>query len=182
MNLNLDVEHPLQGPVPPHEVEAAVLELSQTQNQVLTYQHTAKRKTPQKEICGCPRFIVYRTLVRSILEFAGERSTYFKQKLIMHIVILSLLLCPELILKHTVVGGGGGQRWKLCRKLGRSFPVGLGTSSRILRGSPMVFVLSRNLTVTYAPPLRKEGSSLAKYLNCSGKRGKMTHRWQADKF
>ena len=42
------------------------------------------------------------------------------------------------------------ERWKLCRKLGRSFPVGLGTSSRILRGSPMVFVLSRNFAVTYA--------------------------------
>ena len=42
------------------------------------------------------------------------------------------------------------QRWKLCGKLGRSFPVGLGTSSRILRGSPMVFVLSRNFAVTYA--------------------------------
>ena len=42
------------------------------------------------------------------------------------------------------------QRWKLCRKLGRSFPVGLGTSSRILRGSPVFFVLSRNFAVTYA--------------------------------
>ena len=41
------------------------------------------------------------------------------------------------------------QRWKLCGKLGRSFPVGLGTSSRILRGSLMVFVLSRNFAVTY---------------------------------
>ena len=38
----------------------------------------------------------------------------------------------------------------MCRKLGRSFPVGLGTSSRILRGSPAVFVLSRNFAVTYA--------------------------------
>ena len=47
-------------------------------------------------------------------------------------------------------GGTNGQRWKLCRKLGRSFPVGLGTSSRILRGSPTVFVLSRNFAVTYA--------------------------------
>ena len=43
-----------------------------------------------------------------------------------------------------------GQRWKLCRKLGRSFPVGLGTSSRILRGSPAVFVLSRNFAVNCA--------------------------------
>ena len=42
------------------------------------------------------------------------------------------------------------QRWKLCRKLGRSFPVGLGTSSRILRGSPAVFVLSRNFAVNCA--------------------------------
>ena len=42
------------------------------------------------------------------------------------------------------------QRGKLCGKLGRSFPVGLGTSSRILRGSPAVFVLSRNFAVTYA--------------------------------
>ena len=44
----------------------------------------------------------------------------------------------------------GGQSWKLCRKLGRSFPVGLGTSSRILRGSPAVFVLSRNFAVNCA--------------------------------
>ena len=44
----------------------------------------------------------------------------------------------------------GQQRCKLCRKLGRSFPVGLGTSSRILRGSPAVFVLSRNFAVTCA--------------------------------
>ena len=42
------------------------------------------------------------------------------------------------------------QRGKLCGKLGRSFPVGLGTSSRILRGSPAVFLLSRNFAVTYA--------------------------------
>ena len=48
------------------------------------------------------------------------------------------------------LGERGEQRWKLCGKLGRSFPVGLGTSSRILRGSPMVFVLSRNFAVTYA--------------------------------
>ena len=41
------------------------------------------------------------------------------------------------------------QRCKLCRKLGRSFPVGLGTSSRILRGSPVIFVLSSNFAVTY---------------------------------
>ena len=46
--------------------------------------------------------------------------------------------------------GWVSQRWKLCRKLGRSFPVGLGTSSRILRGSPVFFVLSRNFAVTYA--------------------------------
>ena len=45
---------------------------------------------------------------------------------------------------------GTEQRWKLCRKLGRSFPVGLGTSSRILRGSPAVFVLSRNFAVNCA--------------------------------
>ena len=32
------------------------------------------------------------------------------------------------------------QRCKLCRKLGRSFQVGLGTSSRILRGSPAFFL------------------------------------------
>ena len=38
-------------------------------------------------------------------------------------------------------------RCKLFRQLGRC-PVGLGTSSRILRGSPVVFVLSRNFTVT----------------------------------
>ena len=31
------------------------------------------------------------------------------------------------------------QTWKLCWKLGRSCPVGLGTSSRILRGSPELF-------------------------------------------
>ena len=37
----------------------------------------------------------------------------------------------------------------MCGKLGRSFPVGLGASSRILRGSPMVFFLSRNFAVTY---------------------------------
>ena len=40
---------------------------------------------------------------------------------------------------------------KLCGKLGRSFLIGLRTSSRILRGSPRVFVLSRNFAVTYAP-------------------------------
>ena len=45
---------------------------------------------------------------------------------------------------------GHDQRCKLCRKLGRSFPVGLGTSSRILRGSPAVFVLSRNFAVNCA--------------------------------
>ena len=43
----------------------------------------------------------------------------------------------------------GWQRCKLCGKLGRSCPVGLGTSSRILRGSPAFFVLSRNFAVTY---------------------------------
>ena len=42
------------------------------------------------------------------------------------------------------------QRGKLCGKLGRSFQEGLGTSRRILRGSPAVFVLSRNFAVTYA--------------------------------
>ena len=42
------------------------------------------------------------------------------------------------------------QRWKLCGKLGRGCPVGLGTSSRILRGSPAFFVLSSNFAVTYA--------------------------------
>ena len=46
--------------------------------------------------------------------------------------------------------GSGPQRCKLCRKMGRSFPVSLGTSSRILRGSPVVFVLSSNFAVTYA--------------------------------
>ena len=44
---------------------------------------------------------------------------------------------------------GDWQRWKLCGKLGRSFPVGLGTSSRI-RGNSLVFVLSRNFAETYA--------------------------------
>ena len=38
----------------------------------------------------------------------------------------------------------------MCGKLGRSFPVGLGTSSRILRGSPAAFVLNRNFGVTYS--------------------------------
>ena len=38
----------------------------------------------------------------------------------------------------------------LCQ-LFMSCPVGLGTSSRILRASPMLFVLSRNCAVTYAP-------------------------------
>ena len=42
------------------------------------------------------------------------------------------------------------QRCILCRKLERNFPVGLGTSSRILRGSPAVFVLSRNFAVNCA--------------------------------
>ena len=38
----------------------------------------------------------------------------------------------------------------MCEKLGRILPIGLGNSNRILRGSPMVFVLSRNFAVTYA--------------------------------
>ena len=42
------------------------------------------------------------------------------------------------------------QRCKLCGLMGRSCPVGLGTSSRILRRSQAVFVLSRNFAVTYA--------------------------------
>ena len=41
------------------------------------------------------------------------------------------------------------QRCKLCWQLGRSCPVGLGTSSSILMGSPTDFVLSRNFAVTY---------------------------------
>ena len=39
----------------------------------------------------------------------------------------------------------------MCGQLGESCPVGLGASSMILRGSPAVFVLSRNFVVTYAP-------------------------------
>ena len=38
----------------------------------------------------------------------------------------------------------------MCRQLVRSCLVGLGTSSRILRGIRPVFVLSRNFAVTYA--------------------------------
>ena len=40
-------------------------------------------------------------------------------------------------------------RCKLCGKPGRSCPVGLGTSSRILRESPTVFDLSISFAVTY---------------------------------
>ena len=50
---------------------------------------------------------------------------------------------------RTNLRGQHTQRSKLCGKLGRSFPVGLGTSSRNLRGGPVVFVLSRNFAVTY---------------------------------
>ena len=42
------------------------------------------------------------------------------------------------------------QRCKLCGKLGRSCPVGLGTSSRISNESPAFFVLSRNFAVSYS--------------------------------
>ena len=41
------------------------------------------------------------------------------------------------------------QRGELCRQLGRSCLEGLGTTSRILRGSLAVFVLSRNFAVAY---------------------------------
>ena len=41
------------------------------------------------------------------------------------------------------------QRGELCRQLGRSCLEGLGTTSRILRGSLAIFVLSRNFAVTY---------------------------------
>ena len=41
------------------------------------------------------------------------------------------------------------QRCTLCGQLGRSCVVGLGTSSRILRVSPAVFVLSRNFAVLF---------------------------------
>ena len=38
----------------------------------------------------------------------------------------------------------------MCGQLGRSCAIGLEASSRILRGSPEVFVPSRNFAVTYA--------------------------------
>ena len=38
----------------------------------------------------------------------------------------------------------------LCNSAGTELPVGLRTSSRIFRGSPMVFVMSRNFAITYA--------------------------------
>ena len=57
---------------------------------------------------------------------------------------------PSTTVEFTVAMCSSRQKCKLCGKLGRSFPVALGTSSRILRGSPKVFVLSRNFAVTYA--------------------------------
>ena len=42
-----------------------------------------------------------------------------------------------------------GQRCKLGGKLGRSCPVGLGTSIRILRGNPAIFGLSRNFAIIF---------------------------------
>ena len=37
--------------------------------------------------------------------------------------------------------GGAGQTLKLCWKLGRSCPVGLGASNRILRDVPSIFLV-----------------------------------------
>ena len=65
-------------------------------------------------------------------------------------VTMSLYITCFFLTASLTIRWGYQQRWKLCRKLGRSFPVGLGTSSRILRGSPAVFVLSRNFAVNCA--------------------------------